>query len=228
MWASVVSPCRLCSYGAWAQSVACGMLLDQELNSCSPNWQADSHLLYLQGSPVLTCFLKISVVVVYSFSRVQLFVIPWTVACQASLSFSISPSLLKFMFTESMILANHLILSYPFLLLHSTFPSIKVFSMSQLFASGAQSMGASASVLLRNTQGWFPLGLTCVVSLQSEGLSRVFSSTIWKHQFSSTQPSLWYSSHICTRLLEKPWLWLFESLSAKRCLCFLICCLGLS
>ena len=111
-------------------------------------------------------------------SCVQLSVIPWTAACQASLSFSISPSLLKFMFTESMILANHLILSYPFLLLHSTFPSIKVFSMSQLFASGAQSMGASASVLLRNTQGWFPLGLTCVVSLQSEGLSRVFSSTI--------------------------------------------------
>ena len=65
------------------------------------------------------------------------------------------------------------------------------FPMSQLFASGGQSIGASASVLAMNIQSWFPLRLTGLISLLSKGLSRVFSSTIiWKHQFFSTQPSL--------------------------------------
>ena len=62
-----------------------------------------------------------------------------------------------------------------------------------------------------------------------QGLSRVFSSaTLQKHQFFDTQPSLWYSSHISTWLLEKPYLWLNRTLSANWCLCFLIHCLGLS
>ena len=77
----------------------------------------------------------------------------------------------------------------------------------QFFASGGQSIGASASasVFPMNIQGWFPLGLTSLISLQSKGLSRVFSSpTVWKHQFFRTQPSLWSSSHIHTWLLEKP------------------------
>ena len=109
-----------------------------------------------------------------------------------------------------------------------SFPASGFFPMSRLFASDDQSIGALVSVLPMNIQGLFPLGLPDLISLQSKGLSRIFSSTIWKHQFSSTQPSSWYSFHICTWLLEKPWLWLYESLSAKRCLCFLICCLGLS
>ena len=78
--------------------------------------------------------------------------------------------------------------------------------MSQFFVSGGQTIepSASASVLPMNIQGWFPLGLTGLVSLQSKGLSRVFSSTtIWKHQFFSAQPSLWSNSHICTWLLKK-------------------------
>ena len=78
-------------------------------------------------------------------------------------------------------------------------------SMSWLFTSGCQSIGASASVsvLSMNIQGWFPLGLTGLISLLSKGLSRVFSSTtIWKHQFFSAQPSLWSNSHICTWLLK--------------------------
>ena len=79
---------------------------------------------------------------------------------------------------------------------HQTF-----FPVSWLFASGGQSIGASASVLLVNIQGWFPLGLTSLISL---GLSRVFFSTIRKHQFFSTQPSLWSNSYIHTWLLEKP------------------------
>ena len=81
------------------------------------------------------------------------------------------------------------------------------FLMSRLFESGGQSIGssASASVLPMNIQGWFPLGLTGLISLQSKGLSRVFSSTtVWRHQFFGTQPSLWSISYICTWLLERP------------------------
>ena len=80
------------------------------------------------------------------------------------------------------------------LLLPSIFSSIRVFPMSQLFASGGQSIGASASALVlpMNIQDWFPLGLTGWVSLLSKGLSRVFSkTTVQKHQFFSLQLSLW-------------------------------------
>ena len=87
-----------------------------------------------------------------------------------------------------------------------SFPASGSFPMSQLFASGGQSTraSASASVLLRNIQDWFPLGLTGLISLQFKGLSRVFFSTpIQKQQFFSTQPSLRSNSHICTWLLEK-------------------------
>ena len=79
-------------------------------------------------------------------------------------------------------------------------PASGSFPMSQLFASGGQSIGtlASVSVLPMNTQGWFPLRLTGLISLLSKGLSRVFSSiTVGKHQFFRTQPSLLSSSHIC-------------------------------
>ena len=78
--------------------------------------------------------------------------------------------------------------------------------MSQLFTSGGQSIGAStsASILPVNIQGWFPLGFTGLISLQSRGLSRVFSSNaLPKHQFFGTHPSLCSSSHISTWLLEK-------------------------
>ena len=76
-----------------------------------------------------------------------------------------------------------------------------------------------------NIQGWFPLGLTGLISLLSKGLSRALSSTpIWKHQFFSAQPSFWSNSHICIWLMEKPWLWQYGPLSAKWRLCFLLCC----
>ena len=81
------------------------------------------------------------------------------------------------------------------------------FLMSQFFASGGQSTGASASasVLPMNIQDWFPLLLTGLISLKSKGLSRVFSNTkVQKHQFSSAQLSLGSNSHIHTWLLEKP------------------------
>ena len=119
----------------------------------------------------------------------------------------------------------------PFSSCPQSFPASSSFPMSQLSASGGQSIGASASasVLLMNTQGWFPLGLTGLISLLSKGLSRVFSNTtVQKHQFFSAQLSLWSNSHIHTWLLEKPQLWLYEPLLTKWCLCFLIHYLGLS
>ena len=88
-----------------------------------------------------------------------------------------------------------------------SFPASGPFPVSQCFTSGGQSIGvsASASVLPMNFQDWFPLGLTSWISLQSKGLSRVFSNTtVQKHQVFSTQLSLWSNSHIHTWLLEKP------------------------
>ena len=84
---------------------------------------------------------------------------------------------------ESVMPSNHLILCRPLLLLPSIFPSIRVFHLSQLSASGGQSIGVSAStsVLSMNTQDWSPLGWTGWISLQSKGLSRVFSNTTVRH-----------------------------------------------
>ena len=83
------------------------------------------------------------------------------------------------------------------------------------------------SALPMNIQDWFPLGLIGLISLQSKGLSRDFSSTtVWRHQFFSAQPSLYSNSHIHTWLLDKPYLWKDGPLLAKKCICFLICCLG--
>ena len=126
-------------------------------------------------------------------SYIQLFVTPWTAARQASLSITNSQSLLKLIPIKSMMPSNHLILCYPLLLLPSTFPASGSFPTSQFFISGGQSTGTSvsASILPMNIQDWFPLGLTGLISLQSKGLSRVFSNTtVQKHQFFSAQLSL--------------------------------------
>ena len=147
------------------------------------------------------------VVPVQWLSPVWLFVIPWTAAHQASLSFTISQSLLIFTSTESVMLSNRLILCCPLLLLPSVFPGIRGFFKESIFASGGQSIGISAlaSVLPMNIQDWFPLGWTGWISLQSKGLSRVFSNTtVQKHQFFGFKLSLWSNSHIHTWLLEKP------------------------
>ena len=106
----------------------------------------------------------------------------------------------------------------PFSFCPQSFPTSGSFKMSWLFKSDGQSIGAltSASVFLINIQGWCPLGLIGLISLQSKGLSRLFSNTtILKHPFFSAQPSLWYNSHIHTWLLEKPQLWLYRPLLAK-------------
>ena len=134
-------------------------------------------------------------------------VTPWTAAQEASLSFSISRSLLKLLSIESVMSSNHLILCHPLLLSPSIFPSIRVFSNESVLCISGQSIGVSASpsLLLMDIQGWFPLGLTSLISLLSRGLSRVFSNTtVQKHQFFNTQPCLWSNSYIHMWLLEKP------------------------
>ena len=103
--------------------------------------------------------------------------------------------------------SSHLILCRPLLLLPSIFPRSGSFQMSQLSASSGQSIGvsASASVLSVNTQDWSPLEWTGWISLQSKGLSRVFSNTtVQKHQFFSAQLSSQSNSHIHIWPLEKP------------------------
>ena len=92
----------------------------------------------------------------------------------------------------------------PFSSCFQSSPATGSFSMSHLFSSGGQSIGALALVLPKNIQYWFPLGLTGLISLQSKGLSKVFSNTtVQKHQFFNAQPSLCSKSHICKRLMEK-------------------------
>ena len=156
---------------------------------------------------VLTLSTSAVVVVVESLSHARLFVTPWTATRQASLSFTISG-----VCSNSCPLRQwcHPAISSSVTLFSSclqSFPASRSFPMSQFFPSGGQSTGASASasVLPMNIQDWFPLGLTGLISLQSKGLSRVFSNTtVQKHQFFGTQPSLWSKLHICTWLLEKP------------------------
>ena len=144
-------------------------------------------------------------VFVQSLSCVWLFMTLRTSVCQASLSFTISWSLLKLLSIKSVMLFNHLFSVILFSSYLQSFPASGSFPLSWLFASGCQSIGASASVFPMNIQGWFPLGLTGLVSLLSKGLWRIPSSTaVQKHQFFGTQPSIWSNSYTHTSLSEKP------------------------
>ena len=166
--------------------------------------------------------------VVQSLNCVWLFATPWAAAHGPVLHLLMEFAQTHVHWVRDAIQPSHLLSS----------PSLPTFNLSQhqglfqtFFTSGGQSIGASTStsVLPMNIQGWFPLGLTGLISLLSKGLSRVFSSTtVWKHQFFSAQPFLWSNSYIHTWLLEKPYLWLYGPFSTKWCHCFLIHCLGLS
>ena len=121
---------------------------------------------------------------------VQLFVTPWTVACQVSLSitnsWSYSNSCPSSRWCHPTISSS----AIPFSSCFQSFPASGSFPMSQFFASGGQSIGASASasVFPMNIQDWFPLGLTGLISFQSKGLSRIFSNTtVQKHQLFGAQ-----------------------------------------
>ena len=130
---------------------------------------------------------------VQSLSRVLLFVTPWTAAHQASLSITNSWGLLKLMSIESVMPFNHLIFCCPLLLPPSIFPSIRVFSNEPVLCirwpkywSFSFSIGS-----FNEYPGLISLGLTGWISLQSKGLSRVFSNTtVQNHQFFGTQLSL--------------------------------------
>ena len=142
--------------------------------------------------------------VVQLLSHVQLFVTPWIAARQASLSFTVSQSLLKLVSPEAVMPSNHLILCRPLLLLPPIFPSIRIFSNESVLHINWPSASASASVLPTTIQGSFPLGLTGLISLLSKELSRVsFSTTIWKHQFFSTLPSSRSGSHMSYMTIGK-------------------------
>ena len=121
-----------------------------------------------------------------SLSRVRLFATRWTTARQASLSNTNPRSPPKLMSIESLMPFTISASVFPFSSCLQSFPASGSFPMSQLFTSGGQSTGTSAStsVLPMNISGWFPLGLTGLISLQPKGLSRVFSNTaVRKHQF---------------------------------------------
>ena len=149
------------------------------------------------------------IAVIQFLSYVRLSATPWTVACQTRPPcHSLSPGVCL----NSCPLSGwcHPTISssvVPFSSCPQSFPVPGSCPVSRLFTSGGQSSGASASasVLPVNIQDWSPLGLTGWIYLLSKELSRVFSNTtIQKHQFFSTCPSLWSSSHIHTWLLEKP------------------------
>ena len=127
-------------------------------------------------------------------------------ARQASLTFTISWSLLKLMSTELVMPSNHLICCLPSPPSPQSFSASESFVMGWFLESGGQSTRASASAsdLPVNIQGFFALGLTGLISLTATGFSRVFPSTIQKHQFFRAQSSSWSITHIYTWLLEKP------------------------
>ena len=149
-------------------------------------------------------YVFVSYVVVQSFISVQLFVTPWSAACWAPLSSAISWSLLKLI--EPVMLFNHLFLCHPHLLLPSVFLSIRVF-FNELALRTRWTKYWSFSFNIRPSNeysglisfriDWFDL----CCSRDSQAFS---STTIWKHQFFSAQPSLWFNSHIHMWLLEKP------------------------
>ena len=123
--------------------------------------------------------LVLSVSSVYSLNHVQVFATPCTAERQPSMPITNSLSLLRLMSIELVMPSNHLILCHALLLLPSIFQASGSFQKSQFFASRGQSTGVSAStsVLPINIQDWSPLGLTGWISLQSKGLSWVFSNT---------------------------------------------------
>ena len=145
------------------------------------------------------------VVVLQLLSCVWLFATPWTAAPKTFLSFTFSQSLLELMSIESVMPSNHLILCHPLLFLPSIFPSIRLFSNKSALRirwpkywsfSFSISPSNEYSVLISFRIDWFDLLLLKGLSIVSSG------TTVQKHQFFGTQPSLWPNLHICTLLLD--------------------------
>ena len=151
---------------------------------------------------------------IQSLSHVWLIATTWTAACQASLSITNSQSLFKLMSIEYVMPSNHLILWHPLLLLPSVFPSIKDF-VNELAVPIRWSKYWIISFSISPSSEYSGL-MSGLVSLQSKGLSGAFySTTVWRHQFFGTLPSLPSSSHNCTWPLGRPQPWIYEPLSAQ-------------
>ena len=163
--------------------------LDPTIKSPSFSWPLANlqWTRYMSLGLTTTSFISFRhMVVVQSLSHVQLFATLWTAACQASLSFIIFWDLLKLMSIELVMPSNHLILCHPLLLLPSIFPRVRVFSNeSALHIRWPKYWSFSFRISPSNEySGWFPLGLTGLISLKYKGLSRVYSSTtICRHKF---------------------------------------------
>ena len=171
------------------------------------NNQKFHRLLILTSSTIIHGKLFVQFSSVQSLSRVRLFATPWITARQASLSITNSRSSLILTSIESVMPSSHLILCRPLLLLPLIPPSVRVFSNESTLCMRwpkywSFSFNISPSM---NTQDWAPLGWTGWISLQSKGLSRIFSNTtVQKHQFFGAQLFSQSNSHIHTWLLEKP------------------------
>ena len=137
-------------------------------------WPKELQHTRLLCPPLSPGFCSSSIESVQLLSHVRLLATPWTAACQASLSITNSWSLLKLMFIESVMPSNHLILCHPIFLLPSIFPSVGVFSnKSALRIRWPKYWSFSFSIGPFNEyQGWFPLGWTGLISLQSKGLTK--------------------------------------------------------
>ena len=142
---------------------------------------------------------------VQSLSRFRLLATLWITACQAFLSITNSRSSLKLTFIESVMPSSHLILCCPLFLLPPIPLSIRAFSNESTLHMRWPKYWSFSFSIIPSTQGWSSLEWTGWISLQSKGLSRVFSNTtVQKHQFFGPQPSSQFNSHIHTLLLEKP------------------------
>ena len=192
--------------GAWWAAV-CGVAQSWT----RPKWLSSSSIIHIDYTHSFSFFFLFAtvniVIVVQSLSHVQLFATPWTAACQASLSFTISLSLPKLMSIELMMPSNYLILSRPLLLLPTIFPNIRVFSselalciMWPKYWSFNFSLSPSReySGFISFRIYWFYL-LAVQRILKSLLQHSSKASILWR-----TQPSFWSNSHICTRLLGKP------------------------
>ena len=181
-------------------------LLTTQVNAAtsrkSPSWTWT-----MPFSTILSCMLSLNHMEYFLsfFSSVRLFATPWITAHQAYLSITNSWSSTKLMSIESVMPSSHLILCRPLLLLSPIPPSIRVFpNESTLHTRWPKYWSFSLSISPSNTQDWSPLGWTGWISLQSKGLSRVFSNTtVQKHQFFGAQPSSQSNSRIHTWPLEK-------------------------
>ena len=197
-----------------SQTVACKSPLSMEfyrqeywtgLSWPSPGHHSKTGIEPTSMYPALVVVLFISSV--QSLSRVQLFVTPWITTCQASLPITSSWSTLRLTSIKSVMPSSHLILCRPLLLLKPIPPSIRVFSNESTFhMRWSKYWSFSFSIIpSKEIPGLISFKWTGWISLQSKGLSRVFSkTTVQKHQFFGTQPSTQSNSHIHTWLLEKP------------------------